>query len=112
MVLTDWTDGFDRTIGKTAGTSGAGLQVNNHHADHLNQTVGADFEIKTSKYNLIVKEAAKLIVDYCKRSTTEPTCAMKNLYLELANKLKTSKKNTKNNQKQIKTTQNNQKKIK
>jgi hypothetical protein len=67
------------------------LEVNNHYVEQLNRSYDHDQEKKVIQYNSLLKEASKLIAEACKKSNTDSTCAMKNGFLDFANKTKKAK---------------------
>lgn len=84
-------DVMARSLPKMTDTSKAILEVNNHYVEQLNRTYDHDLDKKAAKYNGLLKQASKMIAEACKRSSTDSTCAMKNGYLDFANKTKGAK---------------------
>ncbi len=84
-------DVIARSLPKMADLSQAVLEVNNHYVEQLNRSYDHDLEKKVVRYNSLLKEASRLIADACKKSSTDSTCAMKNGYLDFANKSKIAK---------------------
>ncbi|MGZ3805210.1 MAG: hypothetical protein ACXVB4_13425 [Pseudobdellovibrionaceae bacterium] len=85
------SDVMARSLPKMSDISQAVLEVNNHYVEQLNRTFDKDLDKKVAKYNSLLKEASRIIADACKRSNTDSTCAMKNGYLDFANKTKAVK---------------------
>lgn len=62
--------------------------VNNHYVDLLNGADKKAVDQKAGRYLLLLEAAAKLIVESCQLSETDPVCAIKGSYMDFATRTK------------------------
>lgn len=79
-------DVMARSIAKMENPTNAVLTVNNYYVDLLANYDGRDLERRISAYNQLLREAAQLINTACAKSEKEPTCALKNSFIDVAGK--------------------------
>lgn len=84
-------DVMARALEKMRDATDAVRETNNHYVRQLKSSYEKDFEKRVSKYNELLKAAARVIANACMRSGTEPTCVMKNGFLSFSNQTKNSK---------------------
>jgi hypothetical protein len=80
-----------RSLARMTDLPTAVLEIHNHYVEQLNRPYDHNLDTKVGKYNSLLKEASRMIVNACKLSSIDPTCMLKNPYLNLANRTKAVK---------------------